>query len=332
MEPRKLVVDTDPGADDAVALLVLSGYAARGRVEVLGVGSVYGNVSAPQAADNALRVLQACGLGDVPVAVGADGPLRGDRLGTAEFVHGHDGLGGAAGPATERRPVVGSAAEQLVAIAREHPGEVSLLALGPLTNVALALGIEPELPSLLREVVWMGARIRVPGNLTAHADANTLHDAIAADQVLAAGFPLTVVPLDATQSTWAGERWLARVAEAKVPLADYALAVIEHYVGVYSDIEGHRRGGRGCVLHDPVAAVLMLEPDLAGYEEHPVVVELEGRYTYGATLVDLRGYVTPVDPGPQGRPPVRIAMTVDADAVLDRIGEALGAVAGPPAC
>lgn len=318
-----VVVDTDPGADDAVALLFL---AARPDVELLAVGSVFGNVSAPTAAENALRLLEVAGLSDVPVAVGADEPLEGNRLGTAEFVHGDDGLGNAAGPPAATRPVSITAAEQLVEIARANPGEVSLLALGPLTNVALALRLEPELPRLLRQVVWMGGRVHVPGNLARWADANTLHDPHAAEEVLAAGMRLTVVPLDATQHSWVGQPWLDRVAGAETDVVRYALAVSGFYTDFYTQyVEGPKRGGaRGCVLHDPMAAVLLLEPDLASYESHRMAVELTGTHTFGMTVADLRGYTTEADLGlPEERPAVRIALAVDHETIMDRVAEAL---------
>lgn len=318
---KTVVVDTDPGGDDAVALAFL---AARPDVELLAVGSVYGNVSSPQAAENALRLLDMFGLPEVPVAVGADVALIGEQYETGEFVHGVGGLGGAAGPASQRRPVAVSAAEQLVALARQRPGEISLLALGPLTNLSLAVALEPRLPELLHEVWWMGGRVRVPGNLTSQADANTWHDPEAASRVLGAGFPLTMIPMDATNHAWAGDDWLGRLAGHGRRHTDYAHAVIQHYVNFYTDSDVAGRGARGCLLHDPMAAFLMLEPHWATWEDHPVDVELRGDRTRGMTLVDLRGYDTPVDPM-SPRPPVRIAVGVDEPAIMEGIIRALTA-------
>ncbi|MCP2165139.1 nucleoside hydrolase [Goodfellowiella coeruleoviolacea] len=316
---RRLVVDTDPGVDDAVALLYL---VDQPEVEIVAVGTVHGNVPSATGADNALRILEAAGLPHVPVAVGANLPLNQEELLTGQFIHGENGLSGHTGPAPQGRPVAESAAEQLVRLARQHPGELSVLALGPLTNIALALLLEPRLPELVGEVVWMGGAIDVPGNVTAHADANTWHDAEAAELVLAAGFALTVVPLDVTAHAWVGSDWLDALANHSGPRAQFAHQVLAQYVHVYSQLMGGARGERGCLLHDPVAAVILLEPSLARYEEHQVVVELAGTRTRGATLVDRRGFHTPADPA-DARKPVRVAVAADMPAVLTRIQHAL---------
>ncbi|MGA4842337.1 nucleoside hydrolase [Streptomyces sp. G45] len=316
--PLSVVVDTDPGVDDAWALLYL---AAQPGVEIVAVGAAHGNVPTRQAAENALRVLDAAGLTDVPVAVGHPGPLA-QPVATAEFVHGADGLGGQAGPASARRPVAESAAEQLVRLARERPGELTLLALAPLTNVALALRMEPRLPRLLRGVVHMGGAIRVPGNYSPWADANTGHDPEAAEEVMRAGFALTLVPLDVTQGAWADGPCLDEVAAAPSATARFASRILDTYVGIYSSVSG----ARGCVMHDPLAAAILLDEQLAQYEERQVVVELVG-HCRGATLVDDRPFTTPDTGILDGRPPVRIAAAADTATALERIRKAL--VTGP---
>ncbi|WP_412079063.1 nucleoside hydrolase [Streptomyces xanthophaeus] len=308
-----VLIDTDPGVDDAWALLFL---AAQPDVEILGLGTIHGNVPTATSAENALRILDVAGLTDVPVAVGAEKPLQ-QPLDTAEFVHGPDGLGGQAGPASARRPTDESAAEQIVRLARQRPGEVTLLCLAPLTNLALALRMEPSLPSLLRSVVYMGGAIRVPGNLTAWADANSGHDPEAAEEVFRAGLPMTVVPMDVTELAWVDDEFLAAVAAADTPAAAFASRILETYVGVYSALMGRT----GCLMHDPLAAAIMLDPSLAEYEERQVVVELAG-HARGRTLIDDRGF-----PGmssiTDGRPPVRIARTADAQTAMARVRQAL---------
>jgi purine nucleosidase len=314
----RVIIDTDPGIDDALAILYL---AAATQVEIVAVGSVHGNVPAPQGAANALCVLEHAGLDSVPVAVGARRPIA-QGLRTAEFVHGHDGLAGHATPTTHQ-PVAESAAEQLVTLARRYPGELTLLALAPLTNIALACLIEPDLPDLLRSVVVMGGALGVPGNITPHAEANFWHDPEAADLVLAAGFDnLTLAGLDVTEQASPDPTWLASLANIDDPRARFASALLTHYADVYSTLFGHR----ACSLHDPLAAAIAVDPGLATYRELPVAVELGGTTTRGQLLADLRG-MTDDDhvAGMIGadRRPVKIATTADIPMFLNRLLAAL---------
>lgn len=310
----RIIIDTDPGVDDALAIMYL---AAQEDAEIVAVGSVHGNVPAPLAATNALRVLELVGL-EVPVAVGAARPLA-QPLQTAEFVHGDDGLGGHAGPPPRGTPCAGSAAEQLVRLARKHPGELTLLALGPLTNIALAVLLEPDLPKLLRAVVVMGGAVTVPGNITPYADANFFHDPEAADLVLGAGFPdLVLVSLDATEQARAGADWLAKVDALDTPRARFANLLLDHYGRFYANMFGEV----SCTLHDPLAAALMFDPKLATYRELPLSVELTGTHTRGKVVSDLRviasdAYIS-TNAG-VGRVPVKVAESVEVSRFLDQM-------------
>lgn len=314
----RIILDTDPGVDDALAIMYL---AAQEDAEIIAVGSVHGNVPAPLAAQNALRVLELVNI-SAPVAVGAARPLA-QPLQTAEFVHGADGLGGRAGAPPRGRPVSTSAAEQLVRLARTHPGELTLLALGPLTNIALAVLLEPDLPKLLRSVVVMGGAVTVPGNITPYADANFFHDPEAADLVLSAGFPdLTLVALDATEQARAGAEWLTAVGALPGPRAEFANALLEHYAGFYSRMFGTT----SCTLHDPLAAAIMLDPKLATYREMPLSVELTGTHTRGQVVWDQRLIANDdhiAADAVAGRLRVKVAETVDVPRFLDQMYEAL---------
>jgi purine nucleosidase len=318
---RRVVIDTDPGVDDYLAIALL---AASPEIEIVAVGSVQGNVQADMAAANALRVLDVLGLTHVPVAVGGRPPIASEL--SLQQVHGHDGLGGRAGPPSARTVSRESAAEQLVRLAREEPGELTLLALGPLTNVAQALRSEPRLPSLLQHVVLMGGAIRVPGNAGPCAEANVANDPEAADVVLRAGFAGTMVPLDATRQVWAGAAWLDALEALQTWPARYAKAVMAGYVRRYSDVYGQR----GCVPHDAVAAAVLLDPSSAVLEEHSVTVELRGSVTRGQTVADLR-------PGQRsraiddGRPAIQVATRVDGERVLSRLLDALSLTDHPAA-
>lgn len=315
----RIVLDTDPGIDDSLAILFI---AAQPDMELVAVGSVHGNVPAPTAADNALRVLDIAGLPDVPVAVGAHRPLA-QELRTTEFVHGADGLGGQAGPLPGRRPVEISAAEQIVQLARANPGELTVLALGPLTNIALALLLEPRLPKLLRSIVVLGGALGVPGNVTTHAEANIWHDPEAADLVFDSGFEnLTLVSLDVTETARADETWMAALAQIPTPRAQFASALLKHYSDFYSRMFGFRT----CTIHDPLAVALLQDPALAQYKDVVVTVELRGTHTRGQLISDWRDIVDDSDiesKAGQGRKPVRTATSVDTKTFLDRLFEAL---------
>nr|MDQ3579169.1 nucleoside hydrolase [Actinomycetota bacterium] len=308
----RLIVDTDPGIDDALALLYL---AAQPDAEIVAVGSIHGNAPAAQTAANARRILDLVGLTRVPVAIGAWRPLA-QPLQTAEFVHGPDGLAGHGGAVADLVRGGESAAEQLVRLARAHPGELTLLALGPLTNVALALLLEPDLPRLLRSVVVLAGAIGVPGNLTPYADANTFHDPEAADLVLGGGFTLTMVGLNATEAARADGAWLDALSKSLELRAQFATAVLTHYVDFYTNMFGLRVA----TLHDPLAAAIALDPGLATYERMVVGVELSGVHTRGQTVTDLRPLSS--DAHIAGglavdRSPVSVVVTVDAEAFLD---------------
>lgn len=314
----RIILDTDPGVDDALAILYL---AAQEDAEIVAVGSVHGNVPAPLGALNALRVLELTGL-NPPVTVGAARPLA-QPLQTAEFVHGDDGLGGHAGPLPSGAIAPDSAAEQLVRLARAHPGELTLLALGPLTNIALAVLLEPELPNLLRSVVVMGGAVTVPGNITPYAEANLFHDPEAADLVFGAGFPeLTLVGLDATEQARVGPDWLNALKAVDTPRARFASNLLDHYGQFYSNMFGELT----CTMHDPLAAAIMLNQKLASYKEIPLGVELTGTHTRGQVVSDRRLIANDahIQTGAgAGRIPVKVVESVDVPTFLDDMFNAL---------
>ncbi|AXX31204.1 nucleoside hydrolase [Actinosynnema pretiosum subsp. pretiosum] len=302
----RIVLDTDPGIDDALAIFYLAAH--RDVAELVAVGSVHGNVPSPTAAANALRLLDRVGWTEVPVAVGAHQPLA-QELSTGEVVHGGDGLAGVAGPPSGRVPVGVSAAEQLVGLARAHPGELTVIALGPLTNIALAALIEPDLPELLRSVTVMGGAIGTAGNITPHAEANIWHDPEAAATVLGKGFDLTLVGLEVTANAQVDAAWVEDLAGSGGPNAVFAADLLRHYLGVYSRLLGQDT----CYLHDPLAVAVTLDPGLAATQDLVVDVELRDPDTRGKTTV---GETT-------GRPAVRTLDRVDVTTCLDRLSAAL---------
>lgn len=320
---KRFIIDTDPGVDDALALAYVAAHTDV--AEVVAIGSIHGNVDARTAAKNALRLIERLdrlAQQNIPVAIGANAPLLGQRLHSGQHVHGPDGFGGHAGPPSKAEPAAETAADQLVRLARQHPGQLSILALGPLTNLAIALRTEPALPELISDVTWMGGAISVPGNITPHAEANAWHDPEATEQVLAAGFTTVMVPLDVTSQAWAGRSWWDIVAAHDHPLCQYVTAIASHYIRRYSRSRGRIYGESGCLLHDPLAAAIALDPDLASFEQHQICVELTGTHTRGATLLDRRVKPRPLTTDPTRRP-VSVAVRADIETMLRRLHEAL---------
>ncbi|MFC9090918.1 nucleoside hydrolase [Nocardiopsis dassonvillei] len=307
----RVFVDCDPGIDDAVALAYL---AARPEVEIVGVGAVFGNNSVDVTADNALRLLELYGRPDVPVAVGAARPLvQPPKL--AAHVHGGNGLGDVELPEPAGRPVAETAAGLLVRLARENPGEIDVLAVGPLTNLAIALALEPELPRLVRRLVVMGGAVRVAGNVSSHAEANISNDPEAAEAVFAAGFDLDLVALDITMKTVATTEWLAELATVAGERAARTSAFLDFYADFYSGIFGVRQ----CAMHDPLAAAVLVDPHLVTESfEAPVQVELTGTLTRGMTVADLRPR-----PRDDERRPARVVTGVAEAEFLGRMLDSL---------
>ena len=191
---RRVIVDTDTGIDDAVAVVLAL---AEPRLHVLAVTSVFGNADVEHTTANTLTLLDLLGARDIPLARGAAAGLTG-RPTFAPQVHGENGVGDVTFAASSRSTVSESAGELIVRTVREEPEPVALVALGPLTNLALAFAIDPELPAMVDEVVWMGGALAVPGNITPVAEADALHDPEAADVVLESGCRVTIVGLDVT--------------------------------------------------------------------------------------------------------------------------------------
>jgi purine nucleosidase len=292
-------LDCDTGIDDALTL----GFLVAEGADLKGIGSVSGNLAAADGARNTLDLMALMGRGDVPVAVGAHDPIGGVYGGGADFVHGANGIGEVALPRAGE-PVAESAAAMLVRLAHEYPSALRVLAVGPLTNLALALELDPVLPSLVADVVIMGGAARVPGNVSAVAEANIWNDPAAASRVFAASWPVTMVGLDVTMEARFEETH--RVELASGGAAAKALAAM---LGVYFQYYTPILGRPSCALHDPLAAAIALGtvvPTLAPVV--PIEVDDTDGPGRGQTLVDLRsrfvGY--PPEPGTRHRVALQI--------------------------
>jgi purine nucleosidase len=272
-----IVLDCDPGHDDAIALL----YAAR-RARLLAVTTVFGNGSVADTTRNALRICELGGI-DVPVAAGSAGSLLG-RDAPAGF-HGGSGLDGAASlPEPARAPVAAHAASLLIETARAAPGEVALVATGPLTNVALALRLEPRLAQWLRCISVMGGSLDI-GNATPHAETNVFRDPEAADIVFRSGAHVLMAGLNLTRRAMLDRATAARLRATGRRVACVVADMLDYYLGRYEQ----RGGVAAAPMHDPTAVLALLRPELVTHRRLPVAVQREGRLR-GMTAADLRGF------------------------------------------
>ena len=282
---HKILLDADVGIDDAIAMLFLAG---RPNAEIVGVGSVHGNIPSELAATNARRLLELCGLDDVPVAIGARRPMA-QPLATAEWVHGADGLGNTDRPAPKRGPVAEDAVAQMLRLTREAPGEIDIVAVGPLTNLGLALCIDPSLAERVRSVTVMGGTIIHEGNASATGEANIWHDPEAAQLVFSAPWRATMVGLDVTQVTRLRAAELAEIEGLGTKRSHFAIEILAHYLDVYQ----RTFGARECPLHDPLAAGVAVDPSYVTESLRLAIdVSLAGA-NRGATVVDRRSWMAP---------------------------------------
>jgi len=278
-----LYLDCDTGIDDALAL----GYLlASPRAKLLGIGSVSGNVSAAVGTGNTLDLLALAGREDIPVANGAHDPLVGEFAGGAPHVHGANGVGGVELAPATATPAAESAAEMLVRLAKENPGTLHVLAIGPLTNLALALRLEPKLPELVSHVTIMGGAAMVPGNITPAAEANIANDAEAAAIVLAADWDITLVPLDVTMDNVFEEEHRQQLLASGQPMATALGGMLGYYYDFYTP-----QFGRPCsAMHDPLAAAIAV--GAVAVDRAPrvnVQVDTTDGPGRGQTICDLRG-------------------------------------------
>ncbi len=329
--PLPVLLDVDTGIDDALALLL----ALRSpELSLLGVTTVAGNVDVDQTTRNTLAVLELAGAGHVPVARGAARPLL-RRLTTATFFHGPNGLGGVELPAARRAPEPEPAALFLIRQALARPGEITLVATGPLTNVALALRLDPTFGPALRRLVVMGGAARVPGNVSPVAEANFYADPEAARIVFEAGLPLTMVGLDVTARALFPADLYYRLNEARRrspgrfdALAAFCLDILDFYL--QADLAA---GLPGSPLHDPLTVAALIWPELLHLEPAFVTIETESPAARGQSVVNLTGVVELLTHGParddvsgltRVAPNCDVAIEVDAGTFLERFCARLG--------
>ena len=316
MTPRPVYFDCDTGIDDALALVYLM---ASPEITLAGIGTVSGNIDAERAATNTLDLLALGGMDDVPVAIGAMNPLATTFSGGVPHIHGHNGIGDVELPHTGRAPEAESAAEMLVRLARQYPGELDVIAIGPLTNLALALELDPGIAQLVREVTIMGGAALVPGNLSPVGEANIWNDPEAAQAVVAAPWQVVMVPLDVTLENTFEESDRLALAASGSPLNRALADILDLYFGFYLGEYGRRM----CALHDPLAAAIAVGQITATRAPNvPVVVDDTQGPGRGQTICDLRGQRN----GPRDVEGAHVRVVLDTDQQLGPVllGRLLG--------
>lgn len=277
---RKIIIDTDPGQDDAVAILLAL---AAPELEVLGITCVAGNVPLALTETNARKIVDLSGRHDVPVFAGSAAPLD-RKLVTAEHVHGRTGLDGPDLPAPQTPLSRLHAVDFLVNTLRATPG-VTLCPLGPLTNIAAALRHAPDIAGNIGEIVLMGGGYFEQGNITPAAEFNIFVDPTAADIVLRSGIPITVVPLDCTHKALTTR---PRVESLRA-LGNRTGRVVAELTDFFERYDKEKYGSDGAPLHDPCVIAMLLDPGLFTARPCNVTVDIREGLTLGATIVDYWG-------------------------------------------
>ena len=271
----RVIIDTDPGVDDALALLL----AMRSpELKIEAITAVAGNVPLELSLPNALRMVEISGRTDIPVAAGAKAPLQ-RRLVTATYAHGENGLGGAVFPEPTIKPVSEPAAELIRQVIRKYPGEVSLIPIGPMTNIATALDLDSELAGMVRRIVMMGGSLS-GGNITPAAEFNVYVDPEAARIVFQSGIPITMVGLDVTRKTSLTDEHVRVLEAAKNPVSQAAAKIGRNAIN-HNREQGFLIGPN---MHDSLAVAGFLDPSLLTLKDYYVDVETTGELTAGETL------------------------------------------------
>lgn len=279
MPPRKIIIDTDPGQDDAGAIMLA---VASPELEVLGLTAVAGNVPLELTARNARLILDICGRGDIPVYAGADAPLK-RKLVTAEEVHGKTGIDGVEIYEPSTPLAKGHAVDFIIETLRaEEAGSVTLCPLGPLTNIALALEKAPDIAGRIGAIVLMGGGFFEGGNVTPAAEFNIYVDPEAAKIVFASGVPITMMPLDVTHKALTRKDRVARLRAGGGKPASIMADMLDYF----ERFDERKYGTDGGPLHDPTVIAYLLKPELFSGRECNVEIETSSKLTLGMTVID----------------------------------------------
>ena len=277
--PRQVIIDTDPGIDDAMAIL-LALHSPELKVEALTV--VPGNVEVAQGLENALKLVSLAGRCDVPVAAGAQHPLN-QKLITAQYWHGKNGLAGVDLPASHCKSDARFAPDLIIEMVHKYPHQITLIPVGPLTNIALAVSKDPGIVSLVKDIVIMGGSI-TGGNVDGAAEANIYNDPEAAQIVFNAGWMVTMVGSDVGERTLIRRKDVTALYENHEPQSDFIAKLADFYL-----TRSEKTGYDGAAMYDPLAVAVVIDPTLVTLENMHVDVETRGEFTRGETVANRRG-------------------------------------------
>lgn len=284
---KHILIDCDTGIDDSIAIL----YALKSKnLHVEGITTGFGNTSAPQATENTLRLIKLANCGyEVPVAEGAECTLNGDMEPAPTHIHGDNGIGNVDLPVSDQKILDEKAWDFIIRKANELQGELTIITLGRLTNLAKALEKDPKLPNKVKNVVAMGGTLMVPGNVSPYAEANISGDALASDIVVKAGFHMTVVGLDVTMNTFITGQDLEFIQEHSAKenkeVVKYIQSALKYYFKFHYDSLGLREQS---VVHDPLAVIVAEDPTIAEYRMIRAAVEHETKEFRGIIKIDER--------------------------------------------
>ncbi|WP_208352697.1 nucleoside hydrolase [Pseudaestuariivita rosea] len=300
----KLIIDTDPGIDDAIAIFYA---AAAPDIDLLGLTTVFGNVTTDQATRNALYLAETAGL-TIPVARGAHKPMVIPPHKPSLRVHGDEGLGPLPAPAPTGQAIDQPAAEFLVEMAQKHKGELTVCAIGPLTNIAAAIQKDPYFAKNCAQIVVMGGSVDAGGNITRHAEANIYHDPHAAQLVFASGANVVMIGLDVTHKIRFSPSDFSNVAWEAPRLGGLLQEMSYHYIKFYETVGKFD----GCSMHDPTAIVACVQPDAFAFRRTAIDVVTQGE-AIGKTVAEPPGVY----------PAINAAVGADVDRVHDLLHDRL---------
>lgn len=303
----KVLIDADTGVDDAVALL----YAMfKPQYEIVGISTVCGNVEASLAAENTLKILDLADAPDIPVAVGASQPLKGKWEGRVSFIHGDNGIGNAELPPSSRKILQENVEDFHMRLAEQYDGELVLITLGPLTNVARTLEKYPSFAKKIKKMIMMGGTVNMRGNISPMGEANIVGDPEACDAVFLSGMDITAVGLDVTMKVRLKREHLEWLKDCCSPKARKAVEFLDRALPHYwhgNQVQNYCMGD--CPVHDPLAMMYAAVPYIFRTETRRARVECGGTYCRGMIVTDLREH--PITGGD-----IHFAMEVDADRAI----------------
>lgn len=318
MSKTRVILDVDTGVDDAMAILYALG---RPGIQLEACTTVYGNTEVENSTTNTLALLDICGRGDIPVAEGVGRPLLKPFVKWAGHVHGENGIGGVVLPPAPNSAVKEHAIDLLIRMAHENPGEITLLPVSPLTNIALAFSKDPSIAKLFKEVVIMGSNLTLAGVMgvkSRRVDANFYNDPEAASIVMNSGANIVLVGVDVTNQVRLDRARIDRIASEGGRPAKTMMEIIEFYYNFYVSNDAHRpkHMPRGAGMHDPMAVAVAEDPGLAKMQSLRADIELSGEWTRGQLVAEHR-------PLPNLQPNVRVCTEFAGEEFLDRFSEAL---------